>query len=200
MKLIVLGCVLLFFLCNATGGKITSQEDFKLAIAGDSDFCLIESADKYEYWECVYSPISWIKSRKEQRVVAQVGDRKFSKYTKKIFSSRGFFTACGSGFCGYYIVAVKKDKTISVINTRSLFEAFLGQIDNVEEAKLAIRNNGYILPPDGQYVAKYWQLADGYKFDLFDFGFPTDVINPAFKLKLKSISVKVDRLGRVTRL
>lgn len=198
MNLNISICALLMGICSFTDGTFIIQDEYKTVNSDDSDFISILNGDQYEYWECIYSPTSYEKSRSTQRVVAQVGNKKFSKYIKNVFCSTGFFTACGPGFCSYYIVAVKKDKTITIINNKIAFQDFIGEIDNIAEAKLTIRNNGYFLPPSGQYSAQYKLYTHGYTFNLFDFGLQTHLPDSTFKPK--RIFVSVDRLGKVTRL
>lgn len=122
--------------------KIYINDDYKTVTSDNSDFKFINNSDNYEYWECRYNSTSLKLIKESNQIVAQVGNKKYSRYIKKIASKTGFMQSCGPAFCSYYIIAVKKDKTVVIINNYGAFKNFIGEIDNVEEAKLSIRNNG----------------------------------------------------------
>jgi len=170
-------------------GDISRQDEYKPVISDDSDFKLIKNSDNYEYWECIYNPGVFVSTRSKQQTIAQIGNKKYSKYVKKIFSANGFFTACGPGFCSYYIVAVRRDKSIKVINTPNDFRNFIGNIDNVEEAKLSARNGGYVLSVDPKYITMYQESTNGYTFKLYDFGFQFCI--PLPESQPKSVTIKL---------
>jgi len=185
-------------LINYGFAAISIQDEYNPITSDDSDFKSIKNIDDYLYWECIYNPSIFSSSRSEQQIIAQLGDIKYSKYVKKTFSSVGFFSACGPGFCSYYIVAVTKDKSIKVINTPNDFRKFIGKIDNVEEAKLIVRNAGYIFSIAPKYMASYKQSADKYIFKLHDFGLQSCL--PPVQTEPKSITIAVDEMASISRL
>jgi len=189
---------ILIALCIYNPGAVNRIDEYKAVNSDDSDFKSINNSDSYEYWECVYNPGVFVSARSEQRIVVQIGNNKYAKYAKKIFSAAGFFTACGPGFCSYYIVAVKKDKSIKLINTPNDFRNFIGKIDNLEEAKLSARNGGYVFSVVPKYRAMYQQSNNGYIFKLYDFGFQSCFPFPRTEPKL--ITVTVDKIGSIGRL
>ena len=185
-------------LVNYGFAEIRIQDEFKPITSDDSDFKSIKNIDDYLYWECIYNPSIFISSRYGQQIITQFGDIKYSKYAKKIFSSVGFLSACGPGFCSYYIVAVKKDKSIKLISTPNEFGKFIGKIDNVEEAKLFARNAEYIFSSSTKYTAVYKQSADKYIFRLYDFGLQSCI--PPIQMEPKSITIAVDEMASISRL
>ncbi|MFC3366186.1 hypothetical protein ACFOG5_23665 [Pedobacter fastidiosus] len=103
-------------------------------------------------------------------VVSTSGNLKYARLAKRISSRSGFFVSCGPAFCSYYIVAIRKDKSVCLINTKSAFRSFVGKIDNIEEAKLTLRNNGFNVNPSLQYQSSYARIGDNYMFKIYNYG------------------------------
>ncbi|MCX2476293.1 hypothetical protein OQZ33_18305 [Pedobacter sp. MC2016-05] len=198
--------LLIIFFTSVTLLLVQSSElvfqkpvDFTYVTSDDSDFTKIVSDEQFEYWECVYNPTMFEPIKAKRNVVATSGNRKYEKIARRISSRTGFFVSCGPAFCSYYIVAVKKDKSVSLINNKSAFRGFIGNIDNVEEAKLGLRNNGFNVTSRPPYQPSYAQIDDYYMFKLYDFGLPTCLGLPIGH-KPQMINVKVNAAGDCFKL
>lgn len=120
----------------------------------------IKPDSSYLYWKCMYDP-SFVPARKHQ-LIFESGDKKYAKLTKKYVYGSGFMRGCPPGFCKYYIVAVKKDKTVEQINTSAKFRAFIGKVDNIDKVFLLVKDNGYSISPDLIKTGSYQEREDDY--------------------------------------
>jgi hypothetical protein len=115
----------------------------------------------YLYWRCVYNPGPYARNEKEL-IVFEKGDKKYARLTKGATGWRGFMTGCPPGFCSYYIMAVKPDKTVIKINTPTTFKEFLGKIDNLDEVYLMVKNYNYTIYNNSLKSGSYQERQDDY--------------------------------------
>lgn len=128
----------------------------------------IKPSAAYAYWECVFKdPIKSEKNRGE--VIVYNGDRKYASLANKANPSYGFFVECHPGICFSYIVAVRTDKTLDIIDSETLLKKFIGRIDNLEEVILMAKINGYWFDTDTLIGGAYREREKDYLLYLLDY-------------------------------
>ncbi|MGF7078214.1 hypothetical protein [Mucilaginibacter sp. UYCu711] len=140
----------------------------------------------YLYWQCVYNPGPYFHQAKEQ-IVFEKGDPKYTKLIKKSKSGNGFMVSCPPGFCSYYIIAIRPDKTILQVNNSQKFKTFLGKIDNLDEVRLAVRDQHYTIHNNSMKSGSYQERQDYYLLYLGDW--ESDMISD-MKTSTKAILTK----------
>jgi hypothetical protein len=121
-------------------------------------FASIIPDSTYAYWQCVYNPGLGGK----HKVIFEKGDLKYAKFAKKAKGGYGFMVSCPPGFCSYYIIAVKPDKTILQVDNSQKFKAFLGKIDNLDEVRLAVRDHHYTIYSNSVKSGSYQERRDDF--------------------------------------
>lgn len=131
-------------------------------------FANINPDSTYLYWQCISNPGPYQNIKKEQ-IIFEKGDKKYAKLAKKSKGGLGkpkggpgFTISCPPGFCSYYIIAVKPDKTVLSVNTSQKFKAFLGRIDNLDEVRLAIRDRQYTIYNNSLKSGSYQEREHDY--------------------------------------
>ncbi len=122
---------------------------------------------EYLYWRCLFTDAHSKKGK--ETLVTEVGDKKYAKRTKSIYSNRGFLVGCGPGFCYYYIVAVRKDKKVELIDRDKGLKSFIGKVDNIEEVKILARANRLYVNQKNLNTGSYRKIGDDYLLYLFDY-------------------------------
>jgi len=105
----------------------------------------------FAYWECVYKDempddFNMLYLNRGRRVIYNGDSLNFNDFAASVNSDQGFFSECAPMYnCFYYIVGVKPDRKIVLINSEDLLKHFIGKINNDEEAGLVARINGYYI-------------------------------------------------------
>ncbi|MES2427809.1 MAG: hypothetical protein V4560_12600 [Bacteroidota bacterium] len=110
------------------------------------------------YWQCLY--VSGIGGKRE--VVFEKGDINYVKLINKPVDGYGFMISCPPGYCAYYIIAVRPDKTILQVNNSEKFKTFLGKIDNLDEVRLVIKDHNYTIYNNSLKSGSYQERKDDY--------------------------------------
>ncbi|NTW91696.1 MAG: hypothetical protein HGA35_07190 [Erysipelotrichaceae bacterium] len=71
--------------------------------------------------------------------------------------------------CFYYIIGVRPDKTIDLIDSNVKLKQFIGHIDNIEEAFLISKINGYSVDRDSIIGGGYRERKNDYLLYLLDY-------------------------------
>ena len=122
----------------------------------------------YLYWECVYKDFD--NEYERGNVIVYNGDKlKYSEIAKKINSNNGFFEECHPLLCISYIVGVKANKTIDLIDSKDKLKKFIGYIDNIEEVILSVKLNGYWFDSDTIVGGAYKERKNDYLLYLLDY-------------------------------
>jgi len=153
-------------ICAQTNSSKFDIKEFTPFESNTLRFDKIIPDGEYLYWRCLYTD-AILKKEKEQ-VVAEYGDRKYARLVKKKYSGRGFLVGCGPAFCYYYIVAVRKDKTIEMIDRDELLKSFVGKVDDIEEVKILARANRLYVNLKRLNTGSYRKIGDDYLLYLFD--------------------------------
>jgi hypothetical protein len=163
--------LLVLFINAATYSQTAPNKfDLKEFTPFDSNelkFDQIQPDGEYLYWRCL-STDAYSKQGKE-RMVAEFGNQKYAKRTKNTYSKRGFLVGCGPGLCYYYIVAIRKDKTVELIDRDEGLKSFIGKVDNVEEVKILARANRLYVNLKNLNTGSYRKMDDDYLLYLFDY-------------------------------
>ncbi len=123
----------------------------------------------YKYWECVFK-IDPVFSKERGRIIVYNGDSlNYSSRVKNIDSDSGFLMECRPGVCFSYIVAVKPDDKIVLINTDNKLKKFIGHIDNIEEVILLTRINEYYYDEDTIIGGAYKERVNDYLLYLLEY-------------------------------
>jgi len=130
--------------------KITDSIDFdlptfrKLRISSrESLVDKIQPAKNYKYWEYIFKDNL---STPDYRGIIMVynGDRlNYAKIIREVNSNQGFFVECHPAMCFSYIIGVNENAQITTIDSENKLVKFIGRIDNIEEAILISKINGY---------------------------------------------------------
>lgn len=128
----------------------------------------------YLYWRCVFNAGPYFRKYKD-RVIFETGDKKYAKLTKKYKVEYGFMRGCPPGFCSYYIIAVRSDKTILQVNSPETFKTFLGKIDNLDEVRLVVKDHNYTVYSNSIKSGSYRERKDDYLLLLG--GYSSDLIS-----------------------
>jgi hypothetical protein len=126
-------------------------------------FANINPDSTYLYWRCMYDPYLG-----KHTIAFEKGDKKYAKLVKKFKSNSGFMVGCPPGFCKYYIIAVKPDKSVLLINNSQKFKAFLGKVDNLDEVRLLVRDNRYTIHNNSMKSGSYQEHTNYYLLYLGD--------------------------------
>lgn len=74
----------------------------------------------------------------------------------------GFFTGCLPAYCSYSIATAKGNYT-EIIDSESKLKKFIGKVDNIEEALIISKINGFNLSLENE-VGKYKTTENGFYF------------------------------------
>lgn len=128
----------------------------------------ISPSTDYAYWECVYKDALMDNNRGS--VIVYNGDSlSYSSFAKRINSQKGFFEECHPGICFSYIIGVRFDKTIDIIDSSDRLIKFIGHIDNIEEVILTAKLHDYWFDPDTIVGGAYWERENDYLLYLLDY-------------------------------
>ena len=137
----------------------------------------------YLYWECVNKDPIVDNSR--GIIVVYNGDYlNYSSITRKINSNLGFFYECAPGICFSYIVGVKSDKSIDLIDSEEKLKKFIGHIDNIEELLLTAKINDLWFDVDTIIGGAYKERKNDYLLYLLEY-YSTPVTLKSVKAILK---------------
>ena len=67
----------------------------------------------------------------------------YAKIIREVNSNQGFFVECHPAMCFSYIIGVNENAQITTIDSENKLVKFIGRIDNIEEAILISKINGY---------------------------------------------------------
>jgi len=130
----------------------------------------IKSSTDYKYWECVFRDIDpFVTSNRGQVIVYNGDSLNYSKIAKKITSDSGFFVECHPGICFSYIIGIKSNSEIDLINTDEKLKTFVGEIDNLEEVILLSKINGYWFDIDTLIAGSYKIKDSNYLLYLLEY-------------------------------
>ena len=133
----------------------------------------------YAYWECVFKDALTDTNRRE--IIVYSGDsHKYSTMAQKVNSNNGFFVECHPGICFSYIIGIRSDMTIDLIDSNEKLKMFIGHIDNIEEVILMSKINGYWYDPDTIIGGAYKERENDYLLYLLDYS-STPVIYKSVK-------------------
>jgi hypothetical protein len=122
----------------------------------------------YSYWECVFK--DFLTDDNRGRLIVYNGDSlNFSSHAKNINSNNGFFVECHPGICFSYIVGVRSDKTIELINSGEKLKDFIGNINNIEEAILIAKINDLWFDTDTIIGGAYKERENDYLMYLLEY-------------------------------
>lgn len=141
----------------------------------------IKPVREYQYWAYIsHSHGHW-------EIIKEGGDTLVKKNIHVKQDTFGFFQGCHPNFCCNYIVTLEKGVE-KVIDTNEGFRAFLGTIDNLEEAVLLAISHGYWLDPDIRGSA--FRINNGnYEMHLLKFS--------SHPLQKESVEVIVNKNGTI---
>jgi len=123
---------------------------------------------RYAYWECLTFDSSINKARGD--IIVYNGDSlQFAMLTKKINCSKGFFNMGHLVNSYSYIIGVWPNKTIDLIDSNVKLKQFIGHIDNIEEAILISKINGYSVDSDSIIGGAYRERENDYLLYLLDY-------------------------------
>jgi len=146
----------------------------------------INPVEDYKYWAYVSFRQS-ISGGERTAIISQGGDSLLRKNVNIKQKTFGFFQGGHPSFTCNYIVALDGGKE-KVIDTNEGFRAFLGTIDNLEEAVLLAISNGYWLDPDIRGSA--FRINNGnYEMHLLKFS--------SHPLQKESVEVIVNKNGTI---
>lgn len=131
---------------------------------------IVPDAD-YVYWKCVSAVSMGMRDRKpliNERIVIEKGNQKYARHARQKQSSHGFLVSNGPVFDYYYIVAVRKNKSVELIDTDVSFCRFIGSIDNIEEVKLMARRNRLFVNLKRKDTGSYRKSGGDYFLYLHD--------------------------------
>jgi hypothetical protein len=122
----------------------------------------------YVYWEAIHvSEQSWLKGNR--RAIASHGNRNYASVASKVSANYGFFVECHPMRCYTYIVGVKSDGQVDIIDDDNKLKTFIGNVDNIEEAMLYATINGYWFDTDSVLGGAYKERKDDYLLYLLDY-------------------------------
>lgn len=128
----------------------------------------ISPETNYSYWEFVYKDA--LTDNYRGRIIVYNGDRlKYSSIAKKVDSTQGFFEECHPGICFSYIVGIKSDMTIDLIDSNARLKQFIGHIDNIEEVILMAKIYDYWFDTDTIIGGAYRERRNDYLLYLMDY-------------------------------
>ena len=123
---------------------------------------------EYAYWEYVFKTPQSPDYR--GKVTVRHGDSlRYSSIAAKINADDGFFHGCLPSRCFSYIVGIRADKTIDLIDDGYKFESFIGHIDNIEEAISIVRVNDYWYDTDTIIGGAYKERERDYLLYLLEY-------------------------------
>jgi len=128
----------------------------------------IKPSTNYAYWECVYKD-AFVDNNRGSIIVYNGDSLKYSNFAKTINSSNGFFEECHPGFCFSYIIGVRLDKTIDLIDSNEKLKKFIGHVDNIEEVILLAKINDYWYDSDTIIGGAYKEREKDYLLYLLDY-------------------------------
>jgi hypothetical protein len=165
-------CLTCFFAYGQFNAKDFEISKFTPFDSNELKFDQVVPNSAYVYWRCVAADPIGVKNSKRlilERIVMEKGDKKFARFAKKKQSTNGFFVNSGPVFSFYYIVAVRKDKTVELIDTDSSLTHFIGNIDNIEEVKLMARRNRLYINLKRHDTGSYRKSGNNYLLYLHDY-------------------------------
>lgn len=128
----------------------------------------ITPSTDYAYWECVYKD-GLIENNRGSVIVYNGDTLRYSSIAKRINSDDGFFVECHPGICFSYIVGVRSNNIVDIIDSNDKLVNFIGHIDNIEEVILMAKLNGYWFDPDTIIGGAYLERENDYLLYLLDF-------------------------------
>ena len=140
----------------------------------------IKPEDNYSYWECVWKDMD----NGRGKIIVYQGDSSYSIETVKINPTTGFFVECMPLFCFSYIVGVRPDHKVDLVNTNEQLKKFIGHIDNIEEVILSAKLNGFWFDTDTIIGGAYRERNNDYLLYLLDYS-STPVTYKSAKAVLK---------------
>jgi len=125
--------------------------------------------DSYVYWECIFKGDA-IFGKERGKVIVYNGDSlNYASKINNVDSKNGFFESCEPNMCFYYIIAVDSKGKIHIINSNEKLKNFIGHIDNIEEAILISKINGYYYDEDTLIGGAYRERENDYLLYLLEY-------------------------------
>jgi hypothetical protein len=122
----------------------------------------------YAYWECRKCYLRLNGQR--DPVVVYRGDQ--SIYGRIVARQKdlasGFFVECDPLVCYSYIVAVRDNESVDLIDDEKKLIGFMGDVDNMEEVMLHIKANEYWYDEDTLIGGAYKEESDRYLLYLLE--------------------------------
>jgi len=123
----------------------------------------------YMYWECVFKSDA-IFGKERGKVIVYNGDSlNYASKINNVDSKNGFFESCEPNMCFFYIAAIDSMEKIHMINSKEKLKSFIGHIDNIEEAILISKINGYYYDEDTLIGGAYRERENDYLLYLLDY-------------------------------
>ncbi|AWH85723.1 hypothetical protein HYN59_11660 [Flavobacterium album] len=143
---------------------------------------------QYDYW--AYIGVRDGHSGYRHNIIYQHGDTLLKKThnIKLANDDKGFFPGCHPHWCVDYIAAIKDHKTIFITSEHDL-KSFIGTINNLEEAMLIAKMNGYNIDYDTR----------GCSYKLTDKGFEVHLVKyTEYPLQKEFFKVTINQKGTIT--
>jgi hypothetical protein len=125
------------------------------------DYNQLSPQESYEYWEYRIR-FPW----GIEVVGSKDGKSRGSEQLKEIFSYKGFINSCSGKPCPTYIVSQKRDLFV-IWATNDSLKLFLGEINNIHEALLVARVNGFYFDKENKQAGAYRKDKNGFELLMF---------------------------------
>lgn len=121
---------------------------------------------KYKYWDC------WYYEKDSRKLMVYNGNfMLYGSKTKNVNPRQGFFWECLPSVCFTYIVAIKDQGKIDLIDTETKLKQFIGHIDNIEEVILLAKCNGFWFDSDTLIGGSYKERKNDYLLYLVEYSY-----------------------------
>lgn len=166
-----------FINVNETDFNIKSFKPISKKLINNSRNYLIDKivpSSKYKYWECVYK-IGGLDStniyfKKRGNIIVYQGDSlNYSFLAKKTDSNKGFFVECMPIVCFSYIIAIKENQGLDIIDTDKKLKKFIGNVDNLEEMILLSKLNNFWFDTTNILGGSYKEMPSHYLLYLLEY-------------------------------
>ncbi|MFC5270135.1 hypothetical protein [Adhaeribacter terreus] len=115
---------------------------------------------KVDKWEFFFNDLGEPKSIFDSNEAIEFSIPIKSEIESKYIS--GFFSGCMPAYCSYFIAATKGD-SIEIIDSEAKLQNFIGKVDNIEEAIIIAKINGFDLSLENR-IGKYKITENGFYF------------------------------------
>jgi hypothetical protein len=135
----------------------------------------------YDYWEYgFYNPLG------QATIMKSSGDVSLKKNVKFRNPEKGFFMECLPAICYSYIAYIENG-SVKYITDEAGLKKFIGNIDNLEEAILISKLNGFWFDAEEKKAGSYKKTNDGFELYMMKY-YPCPV-------KMESVKITIDSTG-----